>query len=124
MTETNIELKERIYQHISSLHSPITALEVTCAMDISTQKASVLLTQLCFEERISWIPYHTKKGYGLKETLEKTKNTHNVVCSGNNNKINIEVIVKNEDNVIEFEFKNTKESYKDKFFITVIRYSL
>lgn len=113
--DNNDSLKREVYNHISMMNSPITVSEVAYAMGTTTQKASALLTQLCAEGAISWIPYHSKKGYGLSETLTKAKNTHNVVCNGNNNKINIEVVVENEDNVVEFEFKHIKESHKDKF---------
>ena len=113
MSNINDPLKEKIYKHISTINSPITTSEVACAMGITNQKASAFLKQLCFEERIIWKPYHSQRRYGLKETF--AKHTSNSVCNENNNKIDIEIIVENENNTVEFEFNTTKESYKDKF---------
>lgn len=113
MNYTNDSLKEKIYEHISTINSPITASEVAYAIGTTTCKASALLKQLCFEEKIIWKPYHSQKRYGLRETF--TKHTFNNIYNVNNNKIDIEIIVENENNTVEFEFNTIKESYKDKF---------
>lgn len=108
-------LKEGIYNHVSMMRYPITASQVACAMGISHQKAKVLLEQLWHEGRITWTPYHTRKGYGMKKTIENYNN-HCKKSSKSpryENEINIEIIVEKRENIVEFTVE--KESCKNKF---------
>ena len=112
MEETNAILKEAIYNHVSEQHRPITTSEVACAMHITTQKASALLNSLCYNDRIKWVPYHGKKGYGLEEVV--TKRTYDYVF--NNSNISIKTdweVVTNSD--VEFETDKSID-YKNKIF--------
>ena len=108
------ELEKDIYFYLEAHKNPVLASDVANAMGISTQKACALLKRLTCEGVIREIPYNSRKWYGTDEAVL------NFGCSlfSNNHKdnsINVETIVENEDDVVEFEFKNTKESYKDKF---------
>ena len=112
MEEINIILKEAIYNHVSEQHRPITASEVACAMHITTQKASALLNSLCYGDRIKWVPYHGKKGYGLEEVV--TKKTYDYVCNNSNSSIKTDwEVVTNSD--IEFKIEKITD-YKNKIF--------
>jgi len=110
----NDELERQIYFYVDAHKHPILASDVAREMYITTQKATVLLKRLVREGVIKEVPYDSKKWYGTDEAML------NFGCSlfsdnYKDNSINVETIVENEDNVVEFEFKNTKESYKDKF---------
>lgn len=112
--DNTFELERDIYFYLNAHKNPILASDVACAMGITTQKACALLKRLTREGVIKEVSYNSKKWYGTDEAVL------NFGCSlfSNNHKdnsINIETIVENEDDVIEFEFENTKESYKDKF---------
>ena len=112
MEEINAILKEAIYNHVSEQHRPITASEVACAMNITTQKASVLLNSLCYSDRIKWVPYYGKKGYGLEEVI--TKRAYDYVCNNSNTSIKIDwEVVTNSD--VEFETEKITD-YKNKIF--------
>lgn len=108
------ELERDIYFYLNAHKNPILASEVARAMNITTQKACVLLKRLAHEGVIREFPYNSKKWYGTDEAI---LNFSCNLFSNNytNNSIKVETIVENEDDVVEFEFKNTKESYKDKF---------
>jgi len=110
----NDELERQIYFYVDAHKNPILASDVAREMYITTQKATVLLKRLVREGVIREIPYDSKKWYGTDEAI---LNFGCGLFSDNHkdNLINVETIVENENNVIEFEFKNTKESYKDKF---------
>ena len=109
MEEMNTILKEAIYNHVSKQNRPITTSEVACAMHITTQKASALLNSLCYNDRIKWVPYHGKKGYGLEEVV--TKRTYDYVCNNSNTSIKIDwEVVTNSD--IEFKTNKSIESKK------------
>ena len=113
----NDELERQIYFYVEAHKNPILASDVAREMYITTQKASVLLKRLVREGMIRETSYNYKKLYGTDEAML------NFGCSFfsdnsdsyKDNPIKVETIVENEDNVVEFEFKNTKESYKDKF---------
>ena len=110
----NDELERQIYFYVDAHKNPILASDVAREMYITTQKATVLLKRLVREGVIRELSYDSKKWYGTDEAML------NFGCSlfsdnHKDNSINVETIVENEDNVIEFEFNNTKESYKDKF---------
>lgn len=112
MEEMNTILKEAIYNHVSKQNRPITASEVACAMHITTQKASALLNSLCYSNRIKWVPYHSKKGYGLEEVV--TKRTYDYVYNNSNTSIKIDwEVVTNSD--VEFETEKITD-YKNKIF--------
>lgn len=112
MEEMNTILKEAIYNHVSEQHRPITASEVACAMHITTQKASALLNSLCYSNRIKWVPYHSKKGYGLEEVV--TKRTYDYVCNNSNSLIKTDWEVITDSDI---EFKTEKiTGYKNKIF--------
>ncbi len=115
MEATNNILKEAIYNHISTQREPITASEVACAMHVTTQKASALLSTLCYENRIKWVPYHGRKGYGVEETI--IKSAYNYVSNNIDTSITIDWEVMNESTI---EFKTEKPiSYKEKIFKTI-----
>lgn len=108
------ELERDIHFYLESHKKPMLVSEIASAMDISTRKTCVLLRRLVYEGVIREFPYNSKKWYGTDESIL------NFSCNlfSNNytdNSINVETIVENEGDVIEFEFKNAKESYKDKF---------
>ena len=104
-------LERDIYFYLDAHKSPILASDVARAMDITTQKACVLLKRLTREGVIKEVSYNSKKWYGTDEAFD-----YNLFSDNHkDNSINVETIVENEDNIIEFEFNNIKESYKDKF---------
>ena len=112
MTDT-FELERDIYWYLVARKKLMLASDIAYDNDITTQKASVVLKKLVREGVIKEVPYNCKKWYGTDEA------GLNFGCSlfydYKNNPIKVETIVENEDNVVEFEFKNSKESYKDKF---------
>ena len=115
-------LKEAIYNHVSHQREPITALEVGCAMQISAQKASALLNALCYENRIKWVPYHSKKGYGIEKVikgygLDKVVIGYNYKTNNTDTSIKIDWEVVNES-TIEFDTEKPM-SYKEKIFKTI-----
>jgi len=107
-------LEANIYFYLDARKKPILASEVARDMNITTQKACVLLKRLVREGVIREIPYNSKKWYGTDEAV---LNFGCDLISDNHkdNSIKVETIVENENDVVEFEFKNTKESHKDKF---------
>lgn len=112
MEATNDILKEAIYNHILQQREPITASEVACAMHITTQKASALLSALYYENRITWIPYRGRKGYGIDKVV--IKKTYDCVSNDTDTSIKIDwEIITNSD--IEFETEKTI-NYKNKIF--------
>lgn len=107
------ELERDIYWYLVARKKLMLASDIAYDNDTTTQKASVVLKKLVRNGVIKEIPYNSKKWYGTDEA------GLNFGCSlfydYKNNPIKVETIVENEDNVVEFEFKNSKESYKDKF---------
>lgn len=96
----NYKLKEEIYHHILNQRFPITTSEVANAMNISSQKASALLTSLCAEQRIKWEPYHGTKGYGIHSICDNYVTKHVTKHSNTSIKIDWEVVT---DSDVEFE---------------------
>lgn len=108
----DFELERDIYWYLVARKKLMLASDIAYDIDITTQKASVVLKKLVRNGVIKEIPYNCKKWYGTDEA------SLNFGCSlfydYKNNPIKVETIVENEEDIIEFEF-NTKESYKDKF---------
>lgn len=107
----NDELKRDIYFYLYTYKNPMLASDVARDLDMTTQKACALLKQLVHEGAIKEISYNSKKWYGI----DKAFDCNLFFDNHKDNSINIETIIESENNTIEFEFKNTKESYKDKF---------
>ena len=107
------ELERDIYWYLVARKQLMLASDIAYDIDITTQKACVVLKKLVREGVIKEVPYNSKKWYGTDEA--GLNFGYSLFYDYKNNPIEVETIVENEEDIIEFEFNNTKESYKDKF---------
>jgi predicted ArsR family transcriptional regulator len=91
----NEYLKDEIVELMNDIRCPLTAADVADKLDISTQKAAVLMKQLIQEERI-----HCR----CRKTKDRIQKTYTIA----ENDFTFEYEVTNGDDV-EFEFTHTSK---------------